>query len=68
MNYAKPEINKYLTINHFGQLIQWRDDPEIVDGLSRDENIIVKCLPGCAFIPWYQSIEFTIVKNQFKGL
>ncbi len=68
MNYAKPKINPNLEINRYGQLIQQRDELEIIDGASRDENIIVKYLPDQIFIAWWQYIEFTIVKNSFKGL
>ncbi len=56
MPHTKPPINKYLTINHFGQLIQWRDQPEIVDGI---EGFILF---------WKNTMEFTIAKNKYKGL
>ncbi len=65
MAYTKPSVNKYLTINHFGQLIQWRDQPEIVDG---GKCVIKSCFIEGLILFWKNTMEFTIAKNQFKGL
>ena len=59
--YRKPDININLEINRYGQLIQWRDKPEIVNGIyMKHHNRVGMHISEC--------VEFTIVKNQFKGL
>lgn len=59
MNYTKPPINKDLEINRYGQLIQWADQPEIIQGVK-----VLNIYETCGII----KIKFTIVKNSFKGL
>lgn len=60
MNYAKPkDINEFLFINRYGQLIQITDKPKIVQGVK-----VLNIYETCGII----KIKFTIVKNSFKGL
>ena len=66
MNYEKPPINKDLTINHFGQLVQWRDQPEIIDGWKC--KIKSRFTIESVILFWAYNMEFTIAKNSFKGL
>jgi len=57
----KPKTNKNLTINGYGQLIQWKDEPEIVNGVEmKFHNIIGSHISN--------NTRFTIAKNELRGL
>lgn len=59
--YRKPDINIDLEVNRYGQLIQYNDKPEIVDGIyMKHHNLVGMHISECT--------GFTIVKNSFKGL
>ena len=55
----KPKLNNNLEVNRFGQLIQWKDSPEIISGVK-----VVTIWERLGLI----SIKFNIVENQLKGL
>ena len=61
----KPKLNINLEVNRFGQLIQWKDGPEIVDGWK---CVIKSRFTEALILFWANSIEFTIAKNEFKEL
>ncbi len=59
--YREPAGIWDLDVNRYGQLVQWKDAPGIVDGIYyKENNIIGMHISDCT--------GFTIVKNSFKGL
>lgn len=58
-------VNNFLFINHFGQLIQITDKPEIVNGWKRKVNSrFIEAL----ILFWVNTVEFATAKNEFRGL
>ena len=58
-------INQNLIINRYGQLIQVADKPEIVNGCRCK---IKSRFTEALILFWVNTMEFTIAKNEFKGL